>query len=129
MQPYFKELKRFWKFTGRTQLGDFWALVGINVLVLTIVALPLIAIDSLKESFAMAGYGFLVFILLVPILAAAARRLHDTGRSAWWLVFWFIPPQWGATILYAPQIGALAVFVFLLLEGQKGDNEYGPTPT
>lgn len=30
-------------------------------------------------------------LVLLPSLAVGARRLHDTDRSAWFLLLWFVP--------------------------------------
>ena len=54
---------------------------------------------------------------LVPSLAVTVRRLHDTGKSGWFLLINLIP-----------YIGGLIVFVFTVIEGDNGDNEYGPDP-
>lgn len=29
--------------------------------------------------------------MLLPTVAVSVRRLHDTGRSGWWTVLWFVP--------------------------------------
>ncbi|WP_333607559.1 DUF805 domain-containing protein [Arsukibacterium sp.] len=54
--------------------------------------------------------------LLVPSIAIAARRLHDTGRSGWWQL-----------IALIPLIGAIVLIVFLVMDS-TADNEYGPNP-
>jgi uncharacterized membrane protein YhaH (DUF805 family) len=59
-------------------------------------------------------YGIFVF---VPALAVSVRRLHDTGRSGWWLLIAFIPI-----------LGWLVLLYFYVLDSAPGDNEYGPNP-
>ncbi|WP_200909146.1 DUF805 domain-containing protein [Aliiroseovarius crassostreae] len=54
---------------------------------------------------------------VLPYLAAATRRLHDTSRSGWWLLLGFVP-----------LIGGIILIVFLALHGTRGDNRYGPDP-
>jgi len=49
--------------------------------------------------------------LLVPGLAVAVRRLHDTGRSAWYLFTGFIPPWY---------------IVLLCLKSKTENNRYLP---
>ncbi|CAG1023350.1 partial Inner membrane protein YhaI, partial [Patescibacteria group bacterium] len=49
--------------------------------------------------------------------AVSVRRLHDTGRTGWWLLIAFIPI-----------IGAIALLVFFFQDSQQGDNEYGAYP-
>ena len=55
--------------------------------------------------------------VLVPGLAAGARRLHDTNRSGWWQLIAFIP-----------LIGAIVLIVFWAQDSQPGDNQYGANP-
>ena len=61
--------------------------------------------------------GILNLVTILPLLGVGARRLHDTGRSGWW---WWI--------LLVPLIGAIVLLVFMVLDSQPGDNEYGPNP-
>lgn len=72
------------------------------------------------------GIGFLIgyvilliFALatLVPSIAVSVRRLHDSGRSGWWYLISFVP-----------YVGGIVLFIFMLLEGQPGENKYGPAP-
>jgi uncharacterized membrane protein YhaH (DUF805 family) len=55
-------------------------------------------------------------MLLLPTLAAAARRLHDTDRSGWWLVL-------GLT-----GIGILVLLYWQCQKGTPGTNRFGPEP-
>ena len=55
--------------------------------------------------------------ILLPGLAACSRRLHDTGRSAWWILISFIPI-----------VGLIVLIVFLAQKGQTGENRFGPDP-
>jgi uncharacterized membrane protein YhaH (DUF805 family) len=52
--------------------------------------------------------------LLIPTLAILVRRLHDIGRSGWWILLMIIP-----------MIGSLIILIFTLFDSQKGENEYG----
>jgi len=45
------------------------------------------------------------------------RRLHDTGKSGWWLL-----------IVLVPIVGPIVLLVFYVLDSQPGANEYGPNP-
>ena len=55
--------------------------------------------------------------ILLPTLAVAARRLHDTDKSGWWQLLWFIPI-----------VGWIVLLVFLVRDSDEGDNQYGPNP-
>ena len=61
----------------------------------------------------------LVFVgySLLPFLCVTVRRLHDTGRSGWWIL-----------TLLVPFIGWLVLLYFMVLEGDEGPNLYGPSP-
>jgi uncharacterized membrane protein YhaH (DUF805 family) len=60
-------------------------------------------------------YVLAVMGLLLPSLAAGARRLHDTGNSGWMLLFWLIPI-----------IGTIVLIVLMVQEGEQAPNRYGP---
>lgn len=51
--------------------------------------------------------------LLLPSLAAAARRLHDTNRSGWWMLI-------SLTI-----IGLIPLIIWLASAGSQQSNDYG----
>ena len=55
--------------------------------------------------------------LLLPSLAVNVRRLHDTGRSGWWILIGLIPV-----------IGFIVLLVFECQDSQPGTNAYGPSP-
>ncbi|HYF74937.1 MAG TPA: DUF805 domain-containing protein, partial [Nocardioides sp.] len=62
--------------------------------------------------------GLLVALaLFVPNLSVGTRRLHDTGRSGWWLL-----------LLLVPCLGLLVLVVFFCLGGQVHANQYGEPP-
>ena len=49
------------------------------------------------------------------MLSCAVRRLHDSGKSGWWLLLGLIPG-----------IGTIIVLVLLLMPGETRENRYGP---
>jgi hypothetical protein len=55
--------------------------------------------------------------IFLPGLAVAVRRLHDTGRSGWWLLLSFIPI-----------VGAIILIVWLATDGDPNPNMHGPSP-
>jgi uncharacterized membrane protein YhaH (DUF805 family) len=54
---------------------------------------------------------------IVPSVCAGGRRLHDTGRSALWLLIGLIP-----------LVGFLVLLWWFVQKGTDGSNEYGPDP-
>jgi uncharacterized membrane protein YhaH (DUF805 family) len=100
-------LKKYATFDGRASRPEYWWFVLAVVVVTGIV--------SFVSEF-LAGLVYLA--LLLPILAAAARRLHDIGKSAWLLLIGLIP-----------LIGGLILLYFHVLRGNEGSNEYGEPPS
>lgn len=69
----------------------------------------------------MTGYGPITGLyslaVLLPGLAVAVRRLHDVGKSGWFIL-----------IALVPLIGAIWLLVLFCTDGQPGTNKYGPNP-
>lgn len=61
--------------------------------------------------------GLYALAVLLPSLGVAVRRLHDTGRSGWWLLIGIVP-----------LVGGIVLLVFFVLEGNRGMNAYGADP-
>jgi uncharacterized membrane protein YhaH (DUF805 family) len=61
--------------------------------------------------------GLFELALLLPSLGIAARRLHDIGRSAWWLLLTCIPV-----------LGWLVLIYWYAQPGTTGANQFGPDP-
>ena len=59
-------------------------------------------------------YSLLIFI---PALAVTVRRLHDVGKSGWFLLISFIPI-----------IGAIWLLILFCSDGDGADNSYGGSP-
>jgi uncharacterized membrane protein YhaH (DUF805 family) len=105
-------LERFAKFDGRAGRAEFWWFVLANVIVY--VALGILAQISGIFLILYFLYGI---AMIVPSIAVAIRRLHDTDKSGWFLLIGLIP-----------LVGAIILLVFYALEGNNGQNMYGPGP-
>ena len=98
-------------FKGRVRRKEYWMFVLFNV----IVSMVLTILGGLiKCSWIGSLYSLAV---LVPILAVSVRRLHDTGRSGWWILISLIPV-----------VGAIWLIVLLCLDSQPEANEWGENP-
>jgi uncharacterized membrane protein YhaH (DUF805 family) len=107
---YIAVLKNYAGFSGRARRQEFWWFYLMNL----IVEVVLYLVDNAIGSPILAGiYGLAI---LIPALAVGVRRLHDTGRSGWWL------------LLYLTCIGWVVLLVFWILEGNQGQNQYGDDP-
>ena len=114
MNWYLTALKKYAVFSGRARRNEYWYFVLFNFLI----ALVLGFIDgllglTLKESGLGLLGGLYSLAVLIPGIAVGVRRLHDTGRSGWWLLIGFIPI-----------IGAIVLIVFFVAESQPGQNQY-----
>jgi uncharacterized membrane protein YhaH (DUF805 family) len=112
MNWYIKVLKNYAVFSGRAQRTEYWMFVLFNF----IITLALAFLDSAINNPGVLT-GLYSLAVLIPSLAVLFRRLHDTGRSGWWVL-----------ILLVPVIGAIVILVFLVLASEEGENDYGPNP-
>ena len=117
MNWYVMVLRRFSEFSGRSRRREYWMFLLMNI----IISFALGFIDGLRGSDVFFGLGVLgtlyVLAILVPGIAVAVRRLHDTGRSGLWLLVGLIPI-----------LGALMVLWWMTRDGDPETNQYGPNP-
>ncbi len=103
--------QRYAQFQGRARRAEYWWFTLANVLI----AIVLSALGAASSIFNILYFVYLLAIL-VPSLAVAVRRLHDTSKSGWWLLIAFIP-----------LIGTIVLIVFLATDSVRGPNQYGPS--
>jgi uncharacterized membrane protein YhaH (DUF805 family) len=118
MNCYLEVLKKYAVFSGRARRKEYWMFFLFNLIIYVVLAL----IDGLMGTFSpQAGLGVLSGLyslaVLIPSIAVTVRRLHDTGRSGWWIL-----------IALVPFIGGIVLLVFMVLDSQPGENQYGPNP-
>ncbi|MDR0507550.1 MAG: DUF805 domain-containing protein [Dysgonamonadaceae bacterium] len=118
MKWYFKVLKQYVNFSGRAQRTEYWMFALFNVI---FIAVACVLDNLLGITIKPLPYGALSMIYLLstflPNLAVMIRRLHDSGKSGWWVL-----------ILFVPYIGQVVIIVFLLLNGEQKPNRYGLNP-
>lgn len=118
MQYYINAIKNYATFTGRTRRRDFWMFVLFHFLFFVAAGI----VDNFlgtgsPETGGGVITGLYALFALVPSLAIAARRLHDSGKSGWLLLLGLIPV-----------IGFIILLVFYVMDSQPGANKYGPNP-
>ena len=96
---------KYTDFKGRASRSEFWWFMLFCVIASAVLSLLSHALQSL---FSLA--------VLLPSLGAGARRLHDTNKSGWLQLLWFIP------------LIGWAIVIYLLAQEGKEPNSYGPTP-
>lgn len=113
MNWYISVLKQYAVFSGRARRTEYWMFVLCNVIVMQLLGMVDKLIGGDKEFIS----GIYSLAVLLPSLAVAVRRLHDTDRSGWWLLLGLIPI-----------IGTLVLIYFMVCNGQKGPNRFGDDP-
>ena len=133
-------------FSGRAQRSEFWWFFLFSVVS-----------SAIANIVPVIGQIYWL-VLLIPSLAVSARRLHDTGRSAWWLLLYLasilatgvafaalvlafvIGDDRGndeaalgvaliAIVSFLIALGcSIAPLIFYVLPGTVGPNRYGPDP-
>lgn len=104
-------LGKYVDFSGRARRSEYWWFFLFNVLV----GVVGYVIDAALGTYPL-FYALVALALFLPGLAAAVRRLHDTGRSGWWYL-----------IALVPCIGFI-VFIVFAVQDSGPDNQYGPNP-
>lgn len=111
MYWYLEVLKKYAVFSGRARRREYWMFFLVNFIVGLVLAVigRVLDLEILQYLYSLA--------VLLPGLGVSVRRLHDTGRSGWWLL-----------IALVPLIGAIVLLVFLVSDSQPDTNQYGPNP-
>ncbi|MBK8846553.1 MAG: DUF805 domain-containing protein [Bacteroidetes bacterium] len=118
MNWFIKALKQYGDFKTRARRMEYWMFAVCQLVFL----IPAMLLDSLLgTNFEPLPYGFIYMItalvFFVPGLAVFVRRMHDVGKSGWFILIAFIP-----------LIGAIWLLVLLFTDGQPGENKWGPNP-
>lgn len=118
MKYFVDALKKYAVFTGRARRREYWIFVFIGALVIPIVIgivlgflMSLLGVDGATG----AEYINLVSIvyallIITPGISVAIRRMHDIGKSGWWVIVPFLN------------------VVYLFLDSQPSSNVYGKNP-
>ena|SRR5215212_3848117 len=109
--------QKYVDFSGRARRSEYWFFALFNVIVSVVAGI----IDGILGTRTAGGSTGLVgaiagLALLLPNLGVGVRRLHDTGRSGWWLLIGLVP-----------LVGWIVLIVFFVQDSQP-DNQYGPNP-
>lgn len=111
MNWYIKCWQQYADFRGRARRSEYWYFVLFNLIVETV--LEAIAY-LLGANFLLSIYGLAIFI---PSLAVGVRRLHDAGKSGWYML-----------VALIPLIGWIWLIILYCRDSQHGTNEWGPNP-
>ncbi|MFG3168661.1 DUF805 domain-containing protein [Streptomyces sp. NPDC048200] len=114
MHYYTDVLKKYGSFQGRARRREYWMFALFNGIIVVV----LVGLAAATKSTALyVLYAAYILAVVIPSVGLLVRRLHDTGRSGGWFFITFVP-----------FVGGLVLFIFMVLEGNRGPNEYGPDP-
>lgn len=143
MYWYLKALKNYVNFQGRARRKEYWMFTLVTTLIS--IGISLIELPFNTEY----GSNIYLFVTLLPTLAVATRRLHDIGKSGWWVVLptlllTILPFVMGITVLFELTAGIVGVgltilivlcivygilmFVWACTDSQDAENKYGKNP-
>ena len=152
MKWWLKCIKNYVTFEGRARRREYWMFVLFNVIFSIILGF----LDAIffkayiipgKMGYLGTIYGLFVFL---PSLAVIVRRLHDIGRSGWWLAGYYglaivcgILMLVGSVMIIAGRtagivlslvdllvffVAGIWMLVWMCRDSQPGHNAYGPNP-
>ena len=107
MNWYLKVLKQYIDFNGRARRKEYWMFFLINMIISYVIQGAAMYLNSEELLTVGTIYSFAV---LVPSIAVGVRRIHDVGKSGWYLL---IP---------------IYNIILLATDGNHGPNEYGDNP-
>lgn len=99
-------------FDGRSSRSEYWW-YALAIFILSFV----INLIFGQSNAGMIVSGIVSLALLLPGLGLAVRRLHDIGKSGWWIFINLIP-----------LVGWIIFIVWMAKESDMVPNQYGPVP-
>ncbi|VWB99072.1 membrane protein [Burkholderia aenigmatica] len=112
-------LNKYATFEGRARRAEYWYFVLLSF-ILSMVA-QIIGVAGRNAgliTLLLLGVLSLVSLaLIIPGIAVSVRRLHDTGRSGWFLL-----------IALIPIVGGILLLVWTCSRGTEGPNRFGADP-
>jgi len=112
MEYFTDAYKKYADFSGRATRTQYWMFILFYMIIYIVLA----SVDAFLLGGMPVLSGIFGLVSIIPSLSIAVRRLHDTGRSGWWLLLSLIP-----------LIGAIVILIFLVMDSE-GDNQYGANP-
>ena len=109
---------RYRMFRGRAGRKEFWLFVLVSFMFITIARwLDLWLFPDLRGDSGAGPVSLILYVAtIVPTLALVARRVHDVGLSAWWLLL-LIPP--------ITPVGLICIVTLAIVPSREGENKHG----
>ena len=118
MSWYLLAFRKYRDFAGRARRKEYWYFTLFYALSIVFAVVLDMLFGTFNPQFSM-GLITVAYLLVScpPMLAVSVRRLHDIGRSGWWVL-----------LNGVPGFGSAALNVIALFDSQPGSNAYGPNP-
>ncbi len=118
MSWYLLAFRKYRDFAGRARRKEYWYFTLFYAFSIVIAIVLDMLFGTFNPQFSM-GWITVAYLLVSfpPMLAVSVRRLHDIGRSGWWVL-----------LNGVPGFGSAALSVVALFDGQPGSNAFGPNP-
>ena len=113
MEWYLGPLKKYATLNGRATRKEYWLFYLFNLIISFVLGFIEGVYYGLNSQIApdiIPLASIYSLVIIVPTIAVGVRRMHDTGRSGWWLLF------------------PLVNIIFLGSDTQPDDNQYGSNP-
>lgn len=125
MNWYLEVIKNnYANFSGRARRKEYWMFIVVNTIILAVLyGIMFSSIDRYTGEMSGTGFAALIIIgiyslaTIIPNIAVTVRRFHDQDRSGWMVLLSFIP-----------FVGGLILFIFMCLDGTRGENRFGLDP-
>lgn len=114
MNWYIKVIVQFFDFSSRARRREFWTFNLISLAISMTLRIMDVVFNTFYFSIFATIYGMLVFI---PSLAVSLRRLHDVGKSAWYIF-----------LVLIPLIGWIWLLILFSMDGEEKHNQWGKNP-
>jgi uncharacterized membrane protein YhaH (DUF805 family) len=118
MHHFIEVLRKYLVFSGRASRSEYWYFCLFYLLATVLATVVDLAAGTFNGHLGLGWVsGAFVVLTFAPTLGLSVRRLHDIGRSGWWVLVGLVPA-----------VGALVLLVIALFDSQPGANAYGPSP-
>lgn len=135
MNWYLEVLKKYAVFKGRAGRSEYWWFAVGNAIVFCVLE---VAGKALLHGTGLSLVALYTLAILLPSIGVGVRRLHDTGRSGWWLILACVGPairliSFGPMVVTISKVVGLGcglvLFIFYCIDSDRGENKYGPKPS
>lgn len=108
-------LSKYAVFNGRARRSEYWWFFLFNCLVIMIFSIiGAYIFGTGSNNYLVSAWNIAVFL---PSLGVGMRRMHDIGKSGWWILIGLIPI-----------VGTIIMIVWCARDSEPGSNQYGPNP-